>query len=159
LAHIAATPYEEILFFPAKIKYRATPHTTRNTYDHIAPISGGPPLQRLRVHSPGGHRVNQSLTGGGGFAPAPRMQPTPGQRKGYTSNSLPPINTLDHWIHILHTNTRDEFAELTKLYEDDTCPPCIGVSSAALLRPSKIQHNIYGSWQKERKKSLTKRVF
>jgi len=51
------------------------------------------------------------------------------------------------WIHILHKYTHKEFAELAALYEDVTGPPCMDVSSAVLLRPSQIQHYMYGGWQ------------
>jgi hypothetical protein len=53
-----------------------------------------------------------------------------------TSNPLPPTHIVDEWIHILHTQTHEEFAELAALCEDATCLPCMDVSSAAVLRPS-----------------------
>jgi hypothetical protein len=71
----------------------------------------------------------QSLTGG-------RVTTsTHEQRHEDTSVSLLSIHTVDVWIHIIHRQTHDEFAELAALYEDDTCPPCMDMSSAAMLRP------------------------
>ena len=54
---------------------------------------------------------------------------------------------MEDWIHILETNTHEEFADLTAEYDDNTCPPCMDVSGVALLRLSLIQHYTYGRWQ------------
>jgi hypothetical protein len=48
---------------------------------------------------------------------------------------------------MLHTHTHEEFATLVTLHKDHTCPPCRDVSGVALLRPSQIQHYVYGEWQ------------
>jgi len=44
-------------------------------------------------------------------------------------------------------HTHDEFDSLAALQKNHTCPPCEDVSGVALLRPSQIQHYVYGGCQ------------
>jgi len=48
---------------------------------------------------------------------------------------------------MLLTHTHEEFASLATLHTYHTYPPCKHVSEVALLRPSQIQHYVYGGWQ------------
>jgi hypothetical protein len=66
-----------------------------------------------------------------------------------TTSSPPPIHSVKDWIHIFHTHTHththEEFSDSATRYKDDTCQSCMGVSGAAMLRPSSIQRNTYGN--------------
>jgi len=48
---------------------------------------------------------------------------------------------------MLLTHTHEDFAALATLHTYHTCPPCRDMSGVALLRPSQIQHYVYGGWQ------------
>jgi len=69
---------------------------------------------------------------------APETEPTPEHT---------PIPIIQDWARFLHTHTHGEFAALALLHNDRSCPPCMDVSGAALIRPSKINHYVFGSWQ------------
>ncbi len=62
-------------------------------------------------------------------------------------NHSPPIHTINDWIHLLNTLTREEFATLVDSLTDDECTPCFDVSRFALLRPSQIKRYTCGNWQ------------
>jgi hypothetical protein len=90
------------------------------------------------------HRSAHPLIGGGGGAPH-QSAPT-----RHTSTQLPSIQTIDDWIHLLHTHTHEELANLVEALSDDTCTPCYDdVSGLAGLRPSQIKHYIYWGWQSD----------
>jgi len=77
---------------------------------------------------------------------SPSTHDTPVLRRGgYTP--LPPIRSMDDWIHILHTHSQENFSEIASQYDDDSCLPCMNVSGVALLHPSLIHHYTYGGWQ------------
>ena len=69
---------------------------------------------------------------------APETEPTP---------EPTPIPTIREWARLLHTHTHEEFVALAFLHKDHSCPPCLNVSGAALIRPSQIHHYVFGSWQ------------
>jgi hypothetical protein len=68
----------------------------------------------------------------------PKMDPTP---------EPTPIPTIREWARLLHTHTHEEFATLALLHKDHFSPPCMDVSGVALIRPSQIQHYVFGEWQ------------
>ncbi len=80
------------------------------------------------------------LIGGGGGAPPQTIQ----EKLPHQSTS---IHTINDWIHLLNTLTKEEFASLVDSLRDDECTPCFDVSGFALLRPSQIQRYTYGNWQ------------
>ncbi len=84
------------------------------------------------------HRSAHPLIRGGGGAP---HQNTPAR---HTSTQTPSIQTIDDYIHLLHTHSHEEFANNVEPLSDATCTPCYDVSGLALLRPSQIKRYIYG---------------
>ncbi len=58
-----------------------------------------------------------------------------------------PIPTIQDWVHLLRTQTHQEFAAFALLQEDHSCPPALEISGAALIRPSQMHPYVSGEWQ------------
>ncbi len=98
-------------------RFPARPVNFAQTYTWVPPRHKGCSVNPLSSPLPR-HRSAHPLIGGGGSS-LHQNKPT-----RHASIQLPSIQTIADWIHLLHSHTHEEFANIVESLSDDTCTLC-----------------------------------
>jgi len=115
-----------------------TPHCNKPTFvvtgdaPHTS-LGGGQPLSipstarpHARIYKETSLHKHKNV-----FAPTTVVTPGP---------DLPLIICIEDWARLLQTHNHRDFAKIANLHGNNTCPPVIDSSAAALVTPDTIQH-------------------